>query len=279
EGRIGISKYLLVNPPLDLGHALRKVDEWHAFAAHFGVDRSNGLIAKALAIVESFSREQRDDPAVFDRVAKDFASFTRDELQFLIAEDLYSALPELVYVTQIIQAQKTEPSAQSRAKRRFRQPKDLSFASYRKKVALPVWRRQAAAPRADLESFLERGSLTSILDKVRGNSKVHIVHNADDCVDDRRSIEELKEGLGGQMTLYPYGGHLGNLWYAENREAILRFFQTVSETRHHPSRESREGWRPVAAARDVAVRGQTPGRGVIFFEPRLTGEISYAEVM
>src|SRR5262249_37132661 len=100
EGRIGISKYLLVNPPLDLGHALRKVDEWHAFAAHFGVDRSSGLIAKALAIVESFSREKRDDPAIFDRVAKDFASFTRDELQFLIAEDLYSALPEFVYVTQ-----------------------------------------------------------------------------------------------------------------------------------------------------------------------------------
>src|SRR5207237_8512342 len=33
EGKIGIGKYLLVNPPLDLGYALAKVDEWQALGA------------------------------------------------------------------------------------------------------------------------------------------------------------------------------------------------------------------------------------------------------
>jgi len=28
--------------------------------------------------------------------------------------------------------------------------------------------------------------------------------------------------LGDQMTLYPYGGHLGNLWYAENKALALK---------------------------------------------------------
>ena len=38
-------------------------------------------------------------------------------------------------------------------------------------------------------------------------------------------LPALKQALGDQVTLYPYGGLLGNLWYSENREAILRYFR------------------------------------------------------
>jgi hypothetical protein len=228
QQRIGIGKYLLVNPPLDLGRALTKVDEWHALAARFGAERAKGIVAKALNIVDSFSKDRRDDPAIFDSAARDFASFTREELQFLIAEDLQAALPELIYVAQIVHEQTTRPAAKDQARKRLQELKDMSLASYREKIALPLWRLQLAEPQADLDSLIKRGSLASILDRLRGRSNVHIMHNADDFLADRRSIEELKELLGDQMTLYPYGGHLGNLWYPENRESILRFFSTVS---------------------------------------------------
>jgi hypothetical protein len=56
------------------------------------------------------------------------------------------------------------------------------------------------------------------------------MHNADDFLADRSSIEALKEALGNQMTLYPHGGHLGNLWYSENREFVLKFFLTARGT-------------------------------------------------
>jgi hypothetical protein len=29
--------------------------------------------------------------------------------------------------------------------------------------------------------------------------------------------------LGDQVTLFPYGGHLGNIWYPENKKTVLRF--------------------------------------------------------
>ncbi len=232
-GTIGIDRYLLVNPPLDLAHALTKVDEWHALAARFGADRSKAIVAKALGIVDSFSKDRRDDPAIFESVARDFADFTREELQFLIAEDLQAALPELVYVTQIIHGQNTRAAAaKDEVRRRLHEAKDVSLSNYREKIALPLWRLQVGEPQADLDSFIQRGSLASILDRLRGNSKVHIMHNADDFLADRRSTEELKEALGDQMTLYPYGGHLGNLWYSENREFVLRFFRTVSGAEH-----------------------------------------------
>ena len=58
--------------------ALKKLDEWNALEGKFGQDKSQELVSKALAIVDSFADERRDDQAaVFDRLVKKFASFTR----------------------------------------------------------------------------------------------------------------------------------------------------------------------------------------------------------
>jgi hypothetical protein len=222
ERKIGIAKYLLVNPPVDLFYAVRKLDEWNALRNKFGRDKSQAIVAKAIAIVESFSEERRDNPAVFDRLAKRFAAFTTEELQFLIAENLQSQLSELVYVTQVLHDQKILSAPKGQMRRRLQEAKNFTFTDYNEKVAVPLWRLHARESEAVLETFINRGSLARILDRLRGNSKVHITHNADDFLAERKSIEGLKEALGDQMTLYPYGGHLGNLWYSDNKALALK---------------------------------------------------------
>jgi pimeloyl-ACP methyl ester carboxylesterase len=94
-------------------------------------------------------------------------------------------------------------------------------------LAVSLWRIQFADPEADLDTFIERGSLTRILDQLRSNSKVVVMHNADDVFTDRQSIAELKAALGDQLILYPSGGHLGNLWYPENKQRIIGVFKTA----------------------------------------------------
>jgi len=76
ERKIGIDKYLLVNPPVDLSYGLKKLDEWNTLQTKFGSAKSKDIVAKAVAIVESFSEDRRDNPAVFARLAKKFAGFT-----------------------------------------------------------------------------------------------------------------------------------------------------------------------------------------------------------
>jgi hypothetical protein len=225
EGKIGIAKYLLVNPPVDLAHAIKSIDAWNTLGRKFGRAKSQQLISKGLAIVESFSDERRDNPAVFDRLAKKFADFTREELQFLIAENLQSQLPELVYVTQVINDQKVLSAPKEDMRKRLEEAKSFTFTDYNQKIAVPLWQKQVGNSQADPESFIQRGSLAHIADRLRGNPKVHILHNADDFLAGRKSIEALKEALGDRVTLYPYGGHLGNLWYPENKEFALRFFR------------------------------------------------------
>jgi hypothetical protein len=226
EGKIGIAKYLLVNPPVDLAYAVKKIDEWNTLGRKFGREKSQQLVSKAIAIVDSFSEARRDDPAVFDRLAKKFAGFTAEEIQFLIGENLQSQLPELIYVTQVIHDQKVLSAPKDDMRRRLEEAKSFTFTDYNAKVAAPLWQKQAGDSYSDLEKFIQGGSLARIVARLRGNPKVHIMHNADDFLAERRSIEALKEALGDQVTLYPYGGHLGNLWYPENKEYALRFFRS-----------------------------------------------------
>ena len=228
ERKLGIDTYLLLNPPLELTYALERVDEWNTRGVKFGRDGSKALVARALAIVDAFSTESRDDPAVFDRLTGEFAKFTTEEIQFLLAKALQTALPELVYVTEVIQDRNALPSTRDEARRRIHAANRVTFVDYAERLAVPRWRQQGAASPTDLQGFAQRGSLTSILAQLRDNPRVHIVHNADDVLTTRESIRQLEQALGPRMVVFPYGGHLGNLWYSDNKDYMLRIFGAVS---------------------------------------------------
>ena len=225
ERKIGIDTYLLLNPPLDLNYALERVDAWNALGAKFGRDRSKALVARALAIVDTFSTERRDDPAVFARLSREFKTFTREEIQFLLAKALQTALPELVYVTETIEdPADRRPITKDEARQRIQAANRVTFVDYAQRLAVPRWRKQAVGLPTDLQGFARQGSLTPILEQLRANPRVHIVHNADDILTTRQSIRALQQALGPRVVVFPYGGHLGNLWYSDNTEYMLRTF-------------------------------------------------------
>jgi hypothetical protein len=214
----------LVNPPVDLAYAVRKIDEWKALAGKFGREKSQKTMSNALTIVESFADEGRDDPSVFDRLARKFAAFGREDIQFLIAENLQSSLDELIYVTQVIHDQNVLSSPREQLRNRLKEAKTFTLTDYNRKIGLPVWQKQQGELGNDLRSLDQRASLESLYVRLRDNPKVHIMHNADDILANKTSIEALKTTLGDQVTLYPHGGHLGNLWFPENKEYALNYF-------------------------------------------------------
>jgi hypothetical protein len=228
EQRIGIQKYLLVNPPLDLSYAINRLSEWEGLRQTLGKEHFDRIRGEALAIVEGSSEEKRDDPTAVRTSVEKLSRFTRNDLQCLIAESVHTVLPELVYVTQAIRDQHVLGNEKDRPRRRLQEAKSVKLGEYTERIGSPLWRTEAAEPDADVESLSKQGSLAPILHQLRGNPRVHIMHNADDVLAERRAIEELKETLSEQMTLYPHGGHLGNLWYHKNREDMLRVLGTSS---------------------------------------------------
>lgn len=228
EQKIGIGTYLLVNPPLDLNYALKTVDEWNGLSAKFGRDETKRLVGRGLALIDAFSTEERA-PAVVTRFAAELAAtFTTEEIQFLLAKALQLSLPELVYVTQVIHDPAQRSSNMREARRRIEAANRITFVDYAERITLPWWKPEGTQGRADLETFARRGSLTAILDRLRHNPRVHILHNADDPLTARRSILELKKALGDRVIVFPYGGHLGNLWYPDNKELVLRILGAPS---------------------------------------------------
>jgi hypothetical protein len=225
QDRIGITRYVLVNPPLDVYTVLKQLEQWDQLKEKLGPARAQELVARATDIGEAFAQQRRDDTAAFDSLAKSFSGFSREELQFLIAEYLQTAVPELVTVTQAIHDQGVLPAPPDQVRKRLEEAKGMSFTDYCEKIAVPIWRAASGQPDATMETFTQRGSLAAITDRLKGNPRVFILHNADDFLADRASIERLKEGLGDQVTIYPYGGHLGNLWYPPNKAYVLRLLR------------------------------------------------------
>ena len=234
EGRIGIQRYVLVNPPTDLDYALATLEQWLASRAALGPERAARLRGKALAIVEAHAEDHRSDPAAIESTVEDFSVFTTEELQYLIAQYVQMVFPELVYVTQAIHDQHLLSAPRGEVRQRLAEARAFTMKDYTEKIALPTWQRTGIV--ADSATASQGGSLAAILDRLRGNPRVHIVHSADDVLDDRASIEELKAIMGEQMTLYPYGGHLGTLWYPPIRTRMLGLFDPALEAR----RERRE---------------------------------------
>jgi hypothetical protein len=164
---------------------------------------------------------------VFERFATKLATFTTEEIQFLLAKALQLSLPELVYVTQVIHDPGHHPASMREARRRIDAANRVTFADYAERMALPLWKQEGLQGRT-VEEFARRESLAAILDRLRGNPRVHIAHNADDPLTARQSILDLKRALGDQVTVFPYGGHLGNLWYPDNKELMLRILGATS---------------------------------------------------
>jgi len=223
EGKLGIEKYLLANPPADLTFAVKKLDEMDALREKFGRAKSEGIMLKAMAVAEPFTEERREHPD-FGKLVKGFAVFTNEELQFLIAGYLELVLPELVYVSEVIQEHNAGKVTPPEARKRIQDAKTFTFSEYSEKIGWPVWKAQTGQPQADLETFTRQGSLAPILGDLRSNPRVYIVHNADDFLADGKSLDELKEAMGSRMVVYPYGGHLGNLWYPPVRDYVLGVF-------------------------------------------------------
>ncbi len=225
EGKLGIEKYLLANPPADLTFAVKKLDEMDALREKFGRAKSEGIMLKAMAVAEPFTEERREHPD-FGKLVKGFAVFTNEELQFLIAGYLELVLPELVYVSEVIQEHNAGKVTPPEARKRIQDAKTFTFSEYSEKIGWPVWKAQTGQPQADLETFTRQGSLAPILGDLRSNPRVYIVHNADDFLADGKSLDELREAMGSRMIVYPYGGHLGNLWYPPTRDYVLGIFGT-----------------------------------------------------
>lgn len=105
----------------------------------------------------------------------------------------------------------------------FKRALQCNFDCYLTEQLIPMWR--ARTDGGSLAQLIEQVSLYALTDYLKSSSKIAVMHNADDLILGPGDLGYLRSTFGDRLTLYPLGGHCGNLNYRVNSDAMLEFFR------------------------------------------------------
>lgn len=96
------------------------------------------------------------------------------------------------------------------------------FSCYIEQQLLPFWQNQYQG--GDLHELVQQTSLYALSEHLQNTPSIAVMHNQDDIILGPGDLTFLQRVFGERLTLYPYGGHMGNLDFARNADDILSFF-------------------------------------------------------
>lgn len=76
-------------------------------------------------------------------------------------------------------------------------------------------------PNLNRQEFAHRQSLHGIRDFLASTSYIEAVHNADDIILEQGQVDFFAEVFGSRATIYPHGGHLGNITQMQTLAKIV----------------------------------------------------------
>ncbi len=101
----------------------------------------------------------------------------------------------------------------------------LSFVDYFRGIFVPHF--QAKDPKVTEDELIQELSLRSIEDYLRNSPKFGLIDNEDDLILQPGEIDYLRNLFGSRATIFPHGGHCGNMDYPDNVAAMVGFFKAA----------------------------------------------------
>lgn len=99
----------------------------------------------------------------------------------------------------------------------------LGFTDYFHYVFYPYFRAQD--PSLTRAGLIEKMSLADLEDYLRGSDKIEVMHNQDDIILEPGEIDFFQRVFGTRATIYPRGGHCGNMAYRDNVAHMVGVFK------------------------------------------------------
>lgn len=224
---IGISTYLMVNPPANLLWTVERLAQMANLSKTWSPEIIKKIKASAFAIVSKALERDIDDPQYFSNL-DDEIKLTDNQLAFLLANRIQSTVGDMVYVQEIVHnlgILKT-PLTRGRRSKRLKEASSFNFKKYLNLIFLPRlsgWMRNM-----DLETLWENASIWKLEAQLRNNENIYLIHNQDDFLISSKDLEKLNYTMGDRALIYPYGGHIGNIWHPENKKAMLAIFKSLT---------------------------------------------------
>lgn len=88
---------------------------------------------------------------------------------------------------------------------------------------------QALDPSITEPEMIKQLSLYPLEEYLRNSPKIGLIGNENDIILRPGEIDYLRDVFGNRATIYPHGGHCGNMAYPDNVKAMIGFFQNTQQ--------------------------------------------------
>lgn len=225
--QIGIDTYLLVNPPVDLFDAARKIDTMADAGNNFGTDQKNYLEAYATGVQAEALNHNINDPDYFANWNQRLRLEDKQS-EYLIGKNVHESIGDAIYVADLANnaAILTPPINWWHRNNRLEEARSYGLMRYAEKFLIPRLKR-TDNKEIDLKALNDLNSIKNIKSVLENNQSVFLMHNLDDILVSEEDVTYLEKVFGKRAMVYPRGGHLGNLWYPDNKKHILDVFNPL----------------------------------------------------
>jgi acetyl esterase/lipase len=231
QGILNFEQVLLINPPVDPLFAVTKIDELAKLGATLSPAERKHVHAYAFGTGVKALKQEFDDEEYFSNWDKRL-KMTDKQIRYLIGAAMFSEVGDMIYTVELFKhpgVLKTPVSWGSRTLR-LDEARSIGVLGYMEKFLLPYLKRDN--PRLDVKALDDQTSLKAIGPFLAKSHKVLLMHNRDDILLTDGDMAFLERTFGQRATIYPLGGHLGNLWYDRNRQDIVDSFRSLQRSNH-----------------------------------------------
>ncbi len=224
-------RVLLLNPPVNLYTSINNLDKLVQTQVK-GIDRSTTFYELMLTKLTRYFQDKGyidlNDALLYD-FQQSKQHLSNEQMAMLIGTSFRFSAADIAFTSDLINRRgliippKFPITEGSSLTPFFKRALQCDFDCYMTEQVIPMWRA-----RTDGNSILQlvnQTSLYALEDYLRDSDKIAVMHNADDVILGPGDIGFLRKVFGDRLTLYPHGGHCGNLNYRVNSDAMLEFFR------------------------------------------------------
>ncbi|MDU8149262.1 serine/threonine protein kinase [Pseudomonas syringae pv. actinidiae] len=224
-------KVLLLNPPVNLYTSISNLDKLVQTNVK-GINNTTTFYELVLAKLTRYFRQKGyidlNDALLFD-FQQSKQHLTNEQMAMLIGTSFRFSSADIAFTSDLINRRgliipPKFPISEGTSLTPFlNRALHCDFDCYLTEQVIPMWR--ARTDGGSLLQLMDQVSLYALKDYLHSNTKIAVMHNADDVILGAGDLGFLRKTFGDRLTVYPYGGHCGNLNYRVNTDAMLEFFR------------------------------------------------------
>ncbi|BBA33926.1 uncharacterized protein sS8_1972 [Methylocaldum marinum] len=225
---IGLDATLMINPPIDLLGAIRTIEQLADLERRYTKQQRSNIQSYAIGTGSAALGRDIEDPAYFadwDRRLE----LSDEQIRYLIGWTLRQPVGSSLYVSSLVHPSMgflRAPITPDYRSARLEEARSYSLMAYLQRVLVPQLERTGKR-KLRFEELIKASSLKSVAPALSGDPTVYLMHNADDFLVSEVDLAFAERIFGERAIIYPRGGHLGNLWYTQNRRDILTMLKPL----------------------------------------------------